>query len=58
MAATMNAAVHLGKDYEEQLHSIKSMRGKRVKQLFEKSRLLVEEQEEIIEISSIDWWLN
>ena len=45
----MNAAVHLGKDYEEILHSIINTRGKKVRKLFEVSQLLIEEQETSVE---------
>ena len=48
MTATMIAAVHLGKDYEENLRSNKNTRGKKARQLFDISQLLIEEQEEII----------
>ena len=52
--ATMNAAVHLAKDYAENLHSIIHTRGKKVRQFFEVSQLLVEEQEKSVEYQRLN----
>ena len=59
MSATMNAAVHLGRNYEDNLRPIKNTKGKKVRQLFDVTQTLIEQQEEGISgTSTIDWWTS
>ena len=52
--ATTNAAVHFGKDCEENVHSIINTRGQKVRQLFEVSPLLIEEQWKSVEYQRLN----
>ena len=55
----MSAFVHLGKNYEDNLRSIKNTRGKKVRQLFDMSQTLIEERRDKISgISTIDSWTS
>ena len=58
MIVTQQAAVHLGNDYLENLHSIKNQPQRTVKQLIAVTSKLVREQTEIQGISLIDWQDN
>ena len=55
MLVTQHAAVHLGNDYLENLHSTKNQSQRTMKQLFEVTRKLVSEQTEIQGVSLTDW---
>ena len=54
MTVTLHAAVHLGNDYLENLHSAQNQTQLTVKQLFDLTKKLVRDQKEIREISVID----
>ena len=55
MLVTQQAAVHLGIEYLENLHSTQNQSQRTVKQLFDVTKKLVSEQTEIHGISLIDW---
>ena len=55
MTATLQAAVHLGKDYLDNLHSTKNQPRRTVKQVFDVTKKLVRDQKEIQDISEVDW---
>ena len=46
MSVTLQAAVHLGKDYTENLRSTKSQSKKSLRQLFQVTRMLITDQTE------------
>ena len=58
MTVTLQAAVRLGNDYLENLHSTKNQPQRRVKQLFDATIKLVRDQKEIQGISVINWQDN
>ena len=58
MIVTQQAAVHLGNDYLESLHSTKNQPQRTVKQLFDVARKLVRDRKETQGISMIDWQDN
>ena len=58
MIVTQQAAVHLGNDYLDPLHSTKNQPPRTVKQLFDETSKLVREQTQIQGISLIDWQEN
>ena len=58
MIVTQQAAVHLGDDYLDKLHSTKNQPQRTVKQLFDVTINLVREQKEIQGISLIDCQAN
>ena len=58
MIVTQQATVHLGNDFLESLHSTKNQPQRTVKQLFEVTRKLVKDQNEIQGISMINWQEN
>ena len=47
MSPTLDAAVHLGKDYLENLHSIKNQAQRTIRQVFDVSQQLITDQTEI-----------
>ena len=53
MSATLDAAVHLGKDYLENFHSTKNQTRRTIRQLFDVSQKLVTDQTKIQGISKI-----
>ena len=55
VSVTLNAAVHLGKDYLENLHSTKNQPQRTVKQLFDVTKKLITNKKEIQGFSMIDW---
>ena len=55
MSVTLRAAVHLGKDYSENLRSIKNQLKRSLKQLFHATEKLITDQKEITGIPVIDW---
>ena len=55
MLVTQQAAVHLGNDCLENLHSAKNQPQRTVKQLFTVTKKLVSEQKEVHGISLVDW---
>ena len=55
MSVTLQAAVHLGKDYTENLRSTKNQPLKSVKQLFQMAETLITDQTEITGLTTIDW---
>ena len=57
MSVTLQAAVHLGKDYSEKLHSIKNQPKRTLKQLFNETEKLIRDQTEISGIPVIKWQL-
>ena len=52
---TLQAAVRLGNDYLENLHSSKIQPQRQVKQSFDVTKKLVRDQKEIQGMSLIDW---
>ena len=54
-SVTLQAAVHLGRDYSFNLRSVKNQSSKSVKQLFCTTEKLIKEQMEITRLSTIDW---
>ena len=58
MIVTLQAAVHLGKDYLENLYSTKNQPQRTVKLLFDVTRKLIRDHKEIQGISVIDWQAN
>ena len=57
MSVTLQAAVHLGKDYSENLRSVKSQTKRSLKQLFHVAGELTTDQKEIAGIPVIVWQL-
>ena len=55
MCVTLQAAVHLGQDYSQNLRSIKYQPLKSVKQLFRTTEKLIKDQVEITGLSTSDW---
>ena len=55
MFVTLQAAVHLGKDYSENLHSIKNQPKRKLKQFFNATEKLIRDQKEMTGIPVIDW---
>ena len=57
MSSTLEAPVFMGKNYSDNLHSIKKYREKLTsKQMFEISeKLILEQSDEIFEMSQITW---
>ena len=55
MSATMDAAVHLFQNYLENLHSTRNTKENKLKQLFDVSKKLISNPEEISGISTIHW---
>ena len=55
MSVTLQAAVHLGQDYTENLQSTKNQPLKSVRQLFQTTEKLIKDQAEITGLSTIDW---
>ena len=55
MSVTRQAAVHLGKDYAENLRSTKNQFSKSVVQLFLTTEKLIKDQTVIEGLSTIDW---
>ena len=55
MSVTLQAAVHLGRDYSQNLRSIKNQTSKSVEQLFRTTEKLINEQTEITRLSTINW---
>ena len=55
MTVTLQAAVHPGNDYLENLHSTENQPERAVKQLFDVTMKFVRDQKEIQGISVIDW---
>ena len=51
MSVTLNAAVHLGKEYLENLQSTKNQPQRPAKQLFDVTKMLITNQKEIQGIS-------
>ena len=58
MAATMNAATHMGKNFMDFQNSIKNSRDLTLKQMFDITAKLVGEQEEINNMDNIHWGKN
>ena len=55
MSVTLQASVHLGQDYSQNLRSIKNQPLKSVKQLFRTTEKWIKDQVEITGLSTIDW---
>ena len=55
MSVTLQAAVYLGKDYSDSLHSIKNQSKRTLKQLLNVTEKLIRDQEEISGIPVINW---
>ena len=55
MSVTLQAAVHLGQDYSQNLRSTKNQPLKSVEQLFQTTEKLIKDQVEITSLSTIDW---
>ena len=55
MTATLQATVHLGNDYVENLHSTKNQSKRTLKQLFNVTGKLMKDQIEIHGVSAINW---
>ena len=55
MPVTLQAAVHLGKDYSENLLSIKNQPKRSLKPFFHATEKLIKDQKEITGIPVIDW---
>ena len=55
MFVTLQAAVHLGRDYSLNLRSARNQSAKSVEQLFRTTEKLIKEQTEIAGLSTIDW---
>ena len=52
---TLQAAVHLGQDYAENLRFVNIHLGKSMKQLFKETEKLIENQTEINGVTTIDY---
>ena len=55
MSVSLQAAVHLGNDYAENLHSIKNQPKRTLKQLFNVTEKLIRDQKNISGIPVINW---
>ena len=55
MSVKLQAAVHLGQDYTDNLRSTKNQPLKSVKQLFQTTERLIEDTVETTVLSTIDW---
>ena len=57
MSSTLEASVFMGKNYSENLHSIKNTGNNlKMKQMFEISeKLIVEQSDEIYGVNTVDW---
>ena len=55
MSVTLQAAVHQGKDYTENLRSTRNQPLKSVKRLFQMTERLITDQTEITGLTTIDW---
>ena len=55
MSVTLQVAVHLGRDYLQNLRSIKNQSWKSVEQLFRTTEKLIKNHTEIAGLSTIDW---
>ena len=55
LSVTLQAAVHLGRDYLSSSRSVKNQSSKSVKQLFRTADKLIKYQFEITGLSTIDW---
>ena len=55
MSVTLQAAVHLGKDYTENRRSTKNQPLKSLKQLFQVTKRLTTDLTEITGLTTIDW---
>ena len=55
MSVTLQAAVHLGKDYTENLRSTKNQPKKSLRQLFQVTERLITNRTEITGLTTIDW---
>ena len=55
MSVTLQAAVHLGRDYSMNLRSVKNQSSKSVEQLFRTTERLIKEQTETTGVSTINW---
>ena len=55
LSVTLQAAVHLGKDYTEILRSTKNQTKKSSRLLFQVTQKLITDQTEITGITTIDW---
>ena len=56
MAVTMESAVFMGKNYQNNCHSIVNTTDLTLKQMFDISTKLVSEQDEISGLETIDSW--
>ena len=54
MSVTLQAAVHLGKDYTENLRSTKNQPRKSLRQLFQVTERLIRDQTEMTGLTTID----
>ena len=55
MSVTLQAAVHLGKDYTENLRSTKNQPKKSLRQLFQVTERFITNRTEITGFATIDW---
>ena len=55
MSVTLQAALHLERDYSWNLRSVKTQSSKSVEQLFRTTEKLIKEQTDIASLSTIDW---
>ena len=55
MNVTLQAAVHLGRDHLENLQFTKKQLQKSAKQLFQVTEMLIENQQEINNLTTIDY---
>ena len=55
LSVTLQAALHLGKDYTENLRSTKNQPKKSVRQLFQVTERLIIDQTEITGLTTTDW---
>ena len=55
MSITLQAAVHLGRDYSQNLRSFKNQSSKFVEHLFRTTEKLIKELTEITGLSTINW---
>ena len=55
MSVTLQAAVHLEKDYTENLRSIKNQPKKSLRQLFQVTERFITDQTEVTGLTTIDW---
>ena len=55
MSVTLESALFMGKNYSDNLHSIKNTNDLTMKQMFDISAKLVSEQDEIYGVITTDW---